>query len=78
MFGCVRKVVDSLDFIINIPANVIYEKLVGCNLIGVIPVLRRFVVFPDAQSHQPVLSLASIATSKCLISLRQSHAKSAK
>ena len=38
---------------------------VGGNLIGVIPVSQRFVVFPDAQSHRPVLSQASIQINEC-------------
>ena len=36
------------------------EFNVDCNLIGVIPVSQRFVVFPDAQINRPVLSQASI------------------
>ena len=36
------------------------EFNLGCHIFGVIPVSLRFVVFPDAQSHRPILSQASI------------------
>ena len=39
------------------------ESDVGCNLIGGIPVSQRFVVFPDAHSHRPVLSAVVFAGS---------------